>query len=63
MPLIPQFEKDSALSNHLFHSADNSLHEDSGNYAAGLARIPVKNAAPDNYANEIINSGFNYATG
>ena len=61
MPLIPQFEKDSALSNHLFHSADNSLHEDSGNYAAGLARIPVKNAAPDNYANEIINSGFNYA--
>lgn len=61
MPLIPQFEKDSALSNHLFHSADNSLHKDSGNYAAGLARIPVKNAAPDNYANEIINSGFNYA--
>ncbi|WP_180296436.1 calcium-binding protein [Snodgrassella alvi] len=61
MPLIPQFEKASAIDNHPFSSADNSLLDDSGNYTAGLARIPVKNAAPDNHASEILNSGFNNA--
>ncbi|WP_143558336.1 hypothetical protein [Snodgrassella alvi] len=61
MPLIPQFEIDSAINNHLLSSADNSLLDDSGNYTAGLARIPVKNAPPDNHTNKILNSGFNYA--
>ncbi|WP_275421283.1 calcium-binding protein [Snodgrassella gandavensis] len=61
IPLIPQFEKDSAISNHLFNSADNSLHDNSGDYGADLARIPVENAAQDNHANKILNSGFNYA--